>query len=252
MTESDAHRLCSTSTCRPTASRCGRLSPRDAARLLVVRPGGTPELEDRGVRDLPDLLAPGDALVVNDTKVIPARLTGRRIGRGARAEDRGDADEAPRRLALARLRAAGEEARRGRRRPLRRGGQGVLPRPARRDGRRQGRGRRGDAVVCVPRRGARPGDRRARRHAAAALYRRASARPTSSDRADYQTLFAREEGSVAAPTAGLHFTDDLLARLAARGRRAARGDAACRAGHVPAGAGRRHRGAQDACGARGA
>ena len=49
-------------------------SPRDAARLLVVRPGGAPELEDRGVRDLPDLLRAGDALVVNDTKVIPARL----------------------------------------------------------------------------------------------------------------------------------------------------------------------------------
>ena len=58
------------------------VAPRDAARLLVVRPGGTPELEDRGVRDLPDLLQPGDALVVNDTKVIPARLNGRRIGRG--------------------------------------------------------------------------------------------------------------------------------------------------------------------------
>src|SRR5262245_6458002 len=58
------------------------VSPRDAARLLVVRPGAAPELEDRGVRDLPDLLNPGDALLVNDTKVIPARLVGRRIGRG--------------------------------------------------------------------------------------------------------------------------------------------------------------------------
>src|SRR3989442_14703126 len=57
--------------------------PRDAARLLVVRPGGTPELEDRGVADLPDLLRRGDALVVNDTKVIAAKLPGRRIGRGA-------------------------------------------------------------------------------------------------------------------------------------------------------------------------
>src|SRR5947209_10748105 len=52
--------------------------PRDAARLLVVRPDG---LEDRTVRDLPDLLRPGDQLVVNDTKVIPAALHGRRIGR---------------------------------------------------------------------------------------------------------------------------------------------------------------------------
>jgi S-adenosylmethionine:tRNA ribosyltransferase-isomerase len=57
-------------------------SPRDAARLLVVAPGATPELADRQLRDLPDLLRAGDVLVVNDTKVIPARLNGRRIGRG--------------------------------------------------------------------------------------------------------------------------------------------------------------------------
>src|SRR3981189_925712 len=59
--------------------------PRDAARLLVVRPAGRPaaaEFADHGIGDLPDLLRPGDALVFNDTKVIPARLTGRRIGRG--------------------------------------------------------------------------------------------------------------------------------------------------------------------------
>jgi S-adenosylmethionine:tRNA ribosyltransferase-isomerase len=56
------------------------VSPRDAARLLVVRPGGA--LEDKGIRDLPDLLEPGDCLVVNDSKVIAARLKGRRIGRG--------------------------------------------------------------------------------------------------------------------------------------------------------------------------
>src|SRR4051812_26521720 len=54
--------------------------PRDAARLLVVR-SGMP-FEDRIVRDLPDLLRPGDQLVVNNTRVIPASLHGRRIGRG--------------------------------------------------------------------------------------------------------------------------------------------------------------------------
>src|SRR5688572_13545650 len=57
--------------------------PRDSARLLIVRPAGSPELLDRSVRDLPELLRPGDAVVVNDSKVIPARLQGRRIGRGA-------------------------------------------------------------------------------------------------------------------------------------------------------------------------
>ena len=56
-------------------------SPRDAARLMVVRPAATPPFEDRGVRDLPDLLNPGDVLVVNDTKVVPTRLIGRRVSR---------------------------------------------------------------------------------------------------------------------------------------------------------------------------
>jgi hypothetical protein len=60
-------------------------SPRDAARLLVVRPGANPVLEDRGVRDLAGLLGPGDVMVFNDTKVIPARLDGRRIGTKAPA-----------------------------------------------------------------------------------------------------------------------------------------------------------------------
>ncbi|HEY4140738.1 MAG TPA: S-adenosylmethionine:tRNA ribosyltransferase-isomerase, partial [Pseudolabrys sp.] len=56
--------------------------PRDAARLLVVKPGQVPEWDDRSVADLPDLLRAGDCLVVNDSKVIAARLKGRRIGRG--------------------------------------------------------------------------------------------------------------------------------------------------------------------------
>src|SRR5579862_7114116 len=59
------------------------VSPRDAARLLVVRPGAPPELDDRNMGDLPDILRPGDCLVVNDSKVIAARLKGRRIGRGS-------------------------------------------------------------------------------------------------------------------------------------------------------------------------
>src|SRR5262249_11962519 len=58
------------------------VSPRDAARLLVARPGVAAELEDRGIGGLPELLAPGHALVFNDPKVIPARLKGRRLGRG--------------------------------------------------------------------------------------------------------------------------------------------------------------------------
>ena len=111
------------------------ISPRDAARLLVVRPGGTPELEDRGVRDLPDLLQPGDALVVNDTKVIPARLQGRRIGRG----ETQPAIEATlhRRLDGSRWRAFARPAKRlqtRRRLALRQRRPRVLPRRARCDG----------------------------------------------------------------------------------------------------------------------
>src|SRR5689334_21549882 len=61
-------------------------TPRDAARLLVVRPGAALEWQDHAVRDLPGLLRAGSALEVNDTKVIPARLTGHRLGRGAEAK----------------------------------------------------------------------------------------------------------------------------------------------------------------------
>src|ERR1700733_15900039 len=57
-------------------------APRESARLLVVRPAAAPQFDDRTIRDLPQLLRPGDAVVVNDTKVIPAFLHGRRIGRG--------------------------------------------------------------------------------------------------------------------------------------------------------------------------
>src|SRR4249919_4120247 len=57
--------------------------PRDAARLLVVRPRAAPELDGRSIGDLPDLLRAGDCLVVNDSKVIAARVIGRRIGRGS-------------------------------------------------------------------------------------------------------------------------------------------------------------------------
>ena len=106
--------------------------PRDAARLLVVRPGGAPELEDRNVGDLPDLLRPGDCLVVNDSKVIAARLTGRRIGRGATEP----AIEATlhKRLDGSRWRAFVRPAKKlaGRRyAALRHRGQGLFPRPTR-------------------------------------------------------------------------------------------------------------------------
>src|SRR5271169_3420179 len=62
-------------------------APRDSARLIVVRPGAPVEHEDRTIGDLPSLLRSGDALIVNDTKVLPANLHGRRLSRGG-ASDR--------------------------------------------------------------------------------------------------------------------------------------------------------------------
>ena len=197
------------------------------------------------MRDLPELLRPGDALVVNDTRVIPARLSGRRIGRGEETPIEANLHQAPRRLALERFREAGEAARRRRYRALRRRGQGLLSRPARRDRRGKRRGRRGHLLVLVPRSGARPGDCRAGRHAVAALYRLAP-RADDDDRTDYQTLFAQDEGSVAAPTAGLHFTDELVARLTARGIGLHTVTLHVGAGHVPAGEDRTIRGAPHA------
>ncbi len=67
-------------------------SPRDAARLLVVTPGARSPIADRMIADLPELLSPGDALVFNDTKVIPAELTGKRERDGATAQHLGDLD----------------------------------------------------------------------------------------------------------------------------------------------------------------
>ncbi len=226
-------------------------APRDAARLLVVRPGATPELEDRIMRDLPALLRPRRRRrrqrhqgLSRQSVRPPARP------RRARAGHCGDADQAARRLALPRFGQAGEAPCGRRRGALRQRRPGLLSRSARRHGRGQragGRGRRGDAFVLVL-----PTRCSIRRWPSAATCRcrlisRAAASVDERDRSDYQTMFARQEGSVAAPTAGLHFTEGLTAGFARARRRSAAGDAACRARHVSAGQGRRHRRPQNAC-----
>jgi len=182
------------------------LRPRDAARLLLVRPDG---LADHGVRDLPALLEPGDVMVVNDTRVIPARLRGRR---GAAAVE----------IMLNRAEGNGVWQ--------------ALCRNARRL-------RPGDAVAIEGTAMAAtvlerlPGglvrfdfgpDATA---LAAALdaagevplppYIHRPEGPRPEDREDYQTVFAARPGAVAAPTASLHFTPRLLAALDARGVRLA-------------------------------
>jgi S-adenosylmethionine:tRNA ribosyltransferase-isomerase len=188
-------------------------SPRDSARLLVVRSGGV--LDDKGVRDLPDLLNPGDALVVNDTRVIPARLKGRRLG-GTEPAIEATLTE---RLDGSRWRAfarPGKKLAKGD--VIRFGEEGKVCFLGQLDATVESKGEGGEITLsfsfhgpvldqAIDERGDMP----------LPPYIASKRKPDQQDRADYQTLFAREEGSVAAPTAGLHFTDDLLARLAARG-----------------------------------
>jgi S-adenosylmethionine:tRNA ribosyltransferase-isomerase len=185
-------------------------SPRGAARLLVVRPGG--EFSDRQVRDLPNLLRAGDVLVFNDTKVIPAQLHGRRLREGSSTEvdvtliERLDPAawwalaKPGRRLAvgdrirfgnegrvclLGTLEATVEEKHADGRIRLAFGFHGAFLDEALHA--------IGDAPLPPYIAARRPADDR--------------------DRADYQTIFAAEEGAVAAPTAGLHFTAELMRAL---------------------------------------
>src|SRR6266851_257113 len=193
------------------------IAPRDAARLLVVRPGRIPEFEDRGVRELPDLLREGDALVVNDTKVIPARLRGRRIGRGA-AEPAIEAT-LHRRIDGARWRAFAKPAKRlAPGDVVRFGGEGKVCFLGQLDATVEDKSEGGEVTLAFAFHGPvldqaieERGDMPLPPYIAA---RRAA---DDQDRADYQTRFARQEGAVAAPTAGLHFTGELVQRLAARG-----------------------------------
>ncbi|MBC6439869.1 MAG: tRNA preQ1(34) S-adenosylmethionine ribosyltransferase-isomerase QueA [Rhodospirillales bacterium] len=187
------------------------VEPRDAARLLVAGRDGA--MDHRIFRDLPDLLRPGDLLVVNDTRVIPARLIGRK-GEG--------------RIELTLVSPTGD------------GDWKALARPARRlsDGTRidiapgfsavvTSRGDMGDITLSFE-----TGDDDLTTlldtHGAMPLppYIERRRSPPGQDpeqdpeqdhgrddRTDYQTVYATEPGAVAAPTAGLHFTDALFGRL---------------------------------------
>jgi S-adenosylmethionine:tRNA ribosyltransferase-isomerase len=181
--------------------------PRDSARLLQVARGG---LAHRQIRDLPGLLRPGDLLVLNDTRVLPARLRGVRPGGGGRQ------DVSLELLLLRRLADGGWSAMARPVRRLRAGdrlhfGDGSLSAKVTGvvgDGQIELRFEGDDAAV----------HRALREHGAMPLppYIRDGV-ADQQDRSDYQTVVARRDGAVAAPTAGLHFTDDLLAALAARG-----------------------------------
>jgi S-adenosylmethionine:tRNA ribosyltransferase-isomerase len=191
-------------------------TPRDSARLLVVRPGTVPLLEDRMVCDLPDLLQPGDQLVVNDTKVIPAQLSGRRIG-GA-AEPRIEATLI-RRLDGSRWQALVRPARKLK--PgdvVRFGEEGQVCFLGQLDATVEAKGVAGEVTFAFAFHGPVLDQAIAERGEVPLPPYIASRRaPDAHDRIDYQTMFAREEGAVAAPTAGLHFTERLMGELAARG-----------------------------------
>ncbi len=183
-------------------------TPRDSARLLHVTATG---LADHGVRDLPALLSPGDVLVFNDTRVLPARLNGRR---GAA------------RVSVTLLRRLtpgpdGEEVWRALAKPARKLRPGDLFEVAA-DLHATVRAREEDgAVVLAFHQQGAPFAAALEAHGHMPLPPYMGREDDGRDREDYQTVFARTPGAVAAPTAGLHFTPALLAALAARSVRTA-------------------------------
>jgi S-adenosylmethionine:tRNA ribosyltransferase-isomerase len=188
-------------------------NPRDSAKLLVVRPEG---LEDRTIADLPGLLRTGDCLVVNDSKVIAARLKGRRVGRGPEA-----AIEATlhRRIDGSHWRAfilGAKKVRLGD--TLRFGDEGQACFLGELDAHVSQKDEGGEVTLSFSFQGPVLDQAIAERGSMPLPPYIASKRPTDEqDKSDYQTVFAKPEGSVAAPTAGLHFTPALLERLAAKG-----------------------------------
>ena len=188
--------------------------PRDAARLLVVRPGGA--MEDRIVRDFPELLQPGDQLVVNDTRVVPASLSGRRIGRGPETHIQANLMK---RLDGSRWQAFVKPAKRlATGDVVRFGDEGKVCFLGQLDATVESKGEGGEVTFAFTFHGPVLDQAIAERGEMPLPPYIASRRPADDeDRSDYQTLFAHDEGSVAAPTAGLHFTDELVARMKARG-----------------------------------
>lgn len=194
------------------------VSPRDAAKMLVVRPGNAMRFDDRIVRDLPDLLQPGDVLVANDTRVIPARLYGVRV-RGENAarietmlHKRVSADCWRAFLRPAKKVEIGERIRFGE------PSESAACFLASLDAELVEKGEGGEALLRFSFTG--PAlDEAIARFGQLPLppYIAGKRAEDARDRTDYQTLFAEKEGAVAAPTAGLHFTPELMTRLADAG-----------------------------------
>ena len=189
-------------------------SPRDAARMLVVQPDAV--LRDRVIADLPHWLEPGDQLVVNDTRVISAQLRGRRIGR--ETEPRIDATLI-KRLDGSRWQALVKPAKKlAQGDVVRFGNEGKVCFLGHLDAEVERKGDDGEITLSFSFHGP------ALDQAIADLgspplppYIASKRTPDERDAADYQTMFAANDGAVAAPTAGLHFTPALEAALRTRG-----------------------------------
>ena len=176
-------------------------APRDAARMLVVQ--GDAPFADRGVRDLPSLLEPGDVLVFNDTRVIPAQLEGMR----------GDARIGAtlhKRIDLRRWQAFVRNAKRLREGDRVEFGAGVAA---------VAEARHADGSFTLAFEGKEPVEVLLERAGCMPLppYIAGKRATDARDREDYQTMFAARDGAVAAPTAALHFTPGLMTALAERG-----------------------------------
>lgn len=190
--------------------------PRDGARMLVVRPGAG--FEDRTVRDLPDLLEPGDALVLNDTRVIPSRLYGLRVR-----------DDGAARVEIMLHKREGGDRWRAFARPAKKlqigdrirfgeASESTACELVRLDAEVEAKGEGGDVTLQFSFAGPFLDEAVARLGELPLPPYIAGKRATDErDRRDYQTVYAREEGAVAAPTAGLHFTEELFRRLDERG-----------------------------------
>ena len=191
-------------------------SPRDSAKMLVV--GGSGALTDAHVSDLPDFLRPGDALVVNDTRVIAARLDGIRVRGEAVA-----AIEATliKRVDDCRWRALVRPAKKlrvGERIRFGEPSESMACLLAALDAEVEEKGEAGEVLLRFEFAGAALDDAIERLGSPPLPpYIAARRAPEERDRADYQTMFAAAAGAVAAPTAGLHFTPSLIERIAARG-----------------------------------
>ena len=187
--------------------------PRESARLLVIAGG---QLSDRTVGDLPDLLRPDDVLVFNDTKVIPAQLFGLREREGnlAQVEATLHMRESPSEW-RAFLRP-GKRVKAGDR--IRFGHDQNACMLGQLDATVAEKGEAGEVLLRFDFSGPALDDAiRAVGHVPIPPYIAAKRADDDKDLHDYQTIYAREDGAVAAPTAGLHFTPDLFAKLDAKG-----------------------------------